>query len=166
MSSRVGRGFWSKSALAEMMNPGVQKPHWAPPWIIQAICRGWRHSGVPSPSMVVTLAPSGTLAILVTQERTSLPSRITLQAPHWPCPQPILTPVSKRLRRKTSARLSSASTTSRRGMPLTTSSFRVMGDLSLFGRVTITGRRRMPRASGARPTFLAGGLGKPKLDKA
>src|ERR1700739_1226194 len=35
------------------------------------------------------------------QERTALPSMITVQAPHWPNPQPNLGPCSSRSSRKT-----------------------------------------------------------------
>ncbi len=42
--------------------------------------------------MVVTWRPS-TLAAGVMQERIGLPSRCTVQAPHWAMPQPYLVPV-------------------------------------------------------------------------
>ena len=119
MSSRDGSGLLSMRALAETMKPGVQKPHWAPPWIIQAICRACRSCGVPMPSMVVMAAPSGTRSILVIQERISLPSMITLQAPHWPLPQPTLVPVRRRLLRMTSASRSEPSVTTERSIPFT-----------------------------------------------
>ena len=108
------------------MKPGVQKPHWAPPCTIQATCRGWGSWGVPMPSMVVTAAPSATLAILVTQERTSLPSRITLQQPHWPSPQPTLVPVSPNCWRITLARDSSESATTVFLIPLITRFFLII----------------------------------------
>ena len=65
--------------------------------------------------------PSGTRFILVMQERTSLPSRITEQQPHWPWPQPTLVPVSSNCSRKTSASLVSGSAMTVLGTPLTCS---------------------------------------------
>ncbi len=118
-SVRLGLLFSSSSCFAETMNPGVQKPHCAPPWAAQASCSGCRQSGLPTPSMVVTDAPSGRRRILYAHERTTLPSRMTLHAPHWPSPQPTLTPVSSSWPRSTSASVASGSTTRLRGMPLT-----------------------------------------------
>lgn len=42
------------------------------------------------PSRVVIRAPSATRFIFMVQVRTSLPSIMTLQAPHWPVPHPDL----------------------------------------------------------------------------
>ena len=47
-----------------MMKPGVQKPHWAQPCAIHATCRGCMSLRVPTPSIVVISAPSGTRLIL------------------------------------------------------------------------------------------------------
>ena len=44
-------------------------------------------SSVPSPSSVV-ISLSANSAIGVTQENTGSPSTSTVQAPHWPSPQP------------------------------------------------------------------------------
>ena len=100
------------------MKPGEQKPHWAQPWAIHATCRGCMSDNVPMPSMVVISAPSLILPIFVRQERVTLPSTMTLQAPQWPSPQPILQPVSSRRSRRKVARVSFSSTRMLRLMPL------------------------------------------------
>ena len=41
-----------------MIMPGVQKPHWTAPASTKASWIRWGLSGVPSPSMVMTCAPS------------------------------------------------------------------------------------------------------------
>lgn len=52
--------------------------------------------GVPSPSTVMTSAPSKSVT-LARQERVALPFTTTVQAPHWPLrSQDCLTPVSLR----------------------------------------------------------------------
>src|SRR5580693_10264185 len=50
--------------------------------------------------MVVTFLPA-TIATGVWHERTALPSRCTVQAPHMPAPQPYFVPVSLRCSRTT-----------------------------------------------------------------
>ncbi len=97
----------SRSALVETMNPGVQKPHWIAPWKTNAFWMGWRLSGVPIPSMVVIVDQFSIRFILTVQERTSLPSRMTLQAPHVPVAHPTLTPVRWSCFRSTSDRSAS-----------------------------------------------------------
>ena len=61
----------------------------------------------------------GNRSILVMQERISLPSMMTLQAPHCPLPQPTLVPVRRRLLRMTSDSRSEPSVTTERSIPLT-----------------------------------------------
>ena len=61
----------------------MQKPHWMAPDRTNASWMRWGFSGVPRPSTVMTSAPSS-LATLLRQDRTALPSTITVQAPHWP----------------------------------------------------------------------------------
>ena len=60
---------------------------------MKARCIGPGFSIVPSPSSVVISRPSSSM-IGVTQENTALPSTITVQAPHWPSPQPNFAPFS------------------------------------------------------------------------
>src|SRR3546814_18397553 len=61
---------------------------------MKAACIGCRSSGVPSPSIVVTVSPS----CITASDRQLLirrPSTITVQAPHWPWSQPFLVPVRR-----------------------------------------------------------------------
>src|SRR5262252_1135358 len=53
------------------------------------------------------------------QDRVGFPSINTVQAPHWPSPQPYLLPVKSRSSRKTLSRLLSASASMRRLLPFT-----------------------------------------------
>ena len=68
--------------------PGVQKPHWRP-WLSQKAC--WiglsSPSGLATPSIVLRLRPWACTAS-IRHERTALPSKRTVQAPHTPCSQP------------------------------------------------------------------------------
>src|SRR5208337_2466969 len=118
-SSRVGFLCSSRRALADMMNPAVQNPHWAPPYAIQETCSGCRFSAVPIPSIVVISALSGTVVILTVHDLMSLPLIITEQAPHCPCAHPTLQPVRSSCCRSTSASDFSGSTIIERLMPLT-----------------------------------------------
>ena len=79
---------------------------------------GCRCAGVPMPSMVSTWLYSLTCLIFLTQERTSLPSRMTVHAPQTPLSQPTLVPVSP-MRRSTLASVSfSGSHMNKRFAPL------------------------------------------------
>ena len=63
-SSRVGLGLLSRSTFAEIIKPGEQKPHCAHPYAIHATCIGCISEIVPTPSIVVISALSGTRLIL------------------------------------------------------------------------------------------------------
>lgn len=63
---------------ARMMIPGVQKPHWLPPWSENA-CAHWSASA--SPSIVVTRRPA-TRTTGVTHDTRGWPSTQTVQHPH------------------------------------------------------------------------------------
>src|ERR1700730_785814 len=54
----------------------------------------------------------------VTQDRWALPSTKTVQAPHWPSPQPYLVPIRSRFSRNTVRRLIWGSASTVRGRPL------------------------------------------------
>src|SRR5215813_7378688 len=56
-SSSVGLGFSSSNAFAARIIPGVQKPHWNPPYSMKASCKGCSFPLVASPSMVKTDLP-------------------------------------------------------------------------------------------------------------
>src|SRR4029079_11246257 len=58
-------------------------------------------------------------ATCVMQERTGCPSSRTVQAPHWPSPQPYLLPVRCRSFRNTDSKLAVASTSTVIFLPLT-----------------------------------------------
>src|SRR3954470_16618798 len=60
-------------------------------------------STVPRPSRVVICRPSK-IDSGVRQENTALPSTTTVQAPHWPRPQPNFAPLSARSSRSTYSR--------------------------------------------------------------
>src|SRR5262245_18502275 len=71
--------------------------------------------------MVVTRLPTAA-DIGTTHERTGLPSRCTVQAPHSDCPQPYFVPVRPRKSRMTHSRGMSGSTFTEWASPLTWSS--------------------------------------------
>src|SRR2546425_849305 len=91
MSASVGEGFEPRSAAADMIWPGWQKPHWGTSTSTQARCTGWSPRAA-SPSIVVTRLPAAAEAG-VTHERTAAPSRWTVQAPQSAMPHPYLVPV-------------------------------------------------------------------------
>ena len=68
--------------LADMMKPGLQKPHCAQPKTIQATWRGCRLFGVSRPSIISISALSATFFIFTIQERTTSPLRIIKHVPH------------------------------------------------------------------------------------
>ena len=82
--------------------PDVQNPHWKAPFSrngpleADGVCR----LGVVKPSLVVMACPETDAAFTI-HDRTGLPSRRTVQAPHWPSPQPYLAPVSSSCSRNT-----------------------------------------------------------------
>src|SRR5437016_3541654 len=84
---------------------------------IQARCTGWLPSG-DRPSIVVilvfTAAETG-----VPHERTGLPSMCTVQAPHWPTPQPNFVPFRFSTSRRTHKRGIESGTSTREDRPLT-----------------------------------------------
>jgi hypothetical protein len=67
--------------------------------------------------MVVTfLLP--TIATGIRQERAGTPSTCTVQAPHWPAPQPYLVPTKPSVSRRAHSSGVSSSTSTARGLPL------------------------------------------------
>src|SRR2546427_7484216 len=86
---------------------------------MKARCSGWSLAIVPSPSSVV-MAPFAAADTGTEQERTDLPSISTVQAPHWPRPQPNFGPFSSRsLRRTYRSGVSGATDDTRRVAPFT-----------------------------------------------
>src|SRR5579872_272627 len=74
--------FLSSSAFSRTTMPGVQKPHWSAPVAENASAKRRRSSGA-MPSRVVTERPS-TRSSPSEQAMIALPSRRTVQQPHWP----------------------------------------------------------------------------------
>ena len=58
MSSSEGFGFFSSSATAETIIPGVQKPHWNASASRNAAWTGWSRPLRASPSIVVIVLPA------------------------------------------------------------------------------------------------------------
>jgi len=99
ISESAGLEFFVNSDAACIICPAWQYPHCGTSNSIQAACTGWLPS-VERPSMVVTLLPA-TRETCVWQDRTALPSRCTVHAPHRPAPHPNLVPVIPSTSRKT-----------------------------------------------------------------
>ena len=118
MSSSVGSGLASTSALAAITMPGVQKPHWMAPFAMNAFCSGCIAPSDASPSMVVTSWPSAATAS-TRHDLTASPSRSTVQVPQSPKSQPLLVPVSPRCSRNRSRRVTLGRTATLWASPLT-----------------------------------------------
>ena len=105
-----GLGFFAERAFAAIRKPGVQMPH------CRAACSrnfaaadaACRHP--PCPRWSRRAGPSAS-APSTRQEQTSRPSRMMLQAPQSPVPQPSLAPVRPSRLRSTSSSVSSGSQT-------------------------------------------------------
>src|SRR4029077_7266247 len=118
ISASVGAAFVSSSAVADMICPDWQYPHWGTCSLTQADCTAW--GGAPArPSMVVTLRPE-TVASGVMQERMALPSKCTVHAPHSAMPQPNLVPVRPATSRTAQSRGMLGSASNVVGLPLST----------------------------------------------
>ena len=109
ISSREGEGFSCRRAVADMMKPGVQKPHWSAARSTKACCTLVSCPSFASPSTVVMCMPSSSGAS-TRQALIGLPSTITVQAPHSPAPQPSLVPVRASSSRRTRSMVLLAST--------------------------------------------------------
>ena len=93
----LGVAVSARKAAACMICPPWQNPHCGTLCSRQAFWAGCMPS-LSSPSMVVTFMPTAA-DTGNWQERTALPSRCTVQAPHRPMPQPYLEPVKPRTSR-------------------------------------------------------------------
>src|SRR6266581_979128 len=85
---------------------------------MKAACNGWSCSPCAKPSIVVISRPS-TSAASERHDFTRLPSISTVQAPHWPSPQPFFEPVRCRCSRRASSSVVRGSSLSRCSVPLT-----------------------------------------------
>src|SRR5213596_3548837 len=70
---------------------------------------------------MVVIAPPAAAATVVWHERTALPRRCTVHAPHWPRPQPNLVPRRSSTSRSTQSSGMSAGTSTVKDLPLTLS---------------------------------------------
>src|ERR1051326_5119863 len=116
---------------------------------MKASCTGCNLSPLARPSMVrmdfLSASPAG-----VTQEATLFPSSKTVQARHWPSPQPYFAPVSWNSSRNKSSNGRSGSVLTVRDCPLTVKEiFEVINDAGI--RKDITGwEKRMQREEAMR----------------
>ena len=76
-----GLGVRSSSATADRIIPGTQYPHCMAPTATKASCTKCNFLPRLSPSTVMTDLPA-TLPSSVMHDRTALPSKRTVQAPH------------------------------------------------------------------------------------
>src|SRR6202453_2521602 len=118
ISSSVGFGLRSIRSSADIIMPGVQKPHCSPCWVQNPSCSGCRSSRVPIPSIVVTERPSACTANIV-QLFTDLPSSSTVHAPQLEVSQPMWVPVRSSSSRKACTSRSRGSTSRVCSTPLT-----------------------------------------------
>src|SRR5437879_7923030 len=80
MSSLVGEGLSARNAVADMMNPGVQYPHWDASAATKACCKASRVPSGASDSTVSIFASCASIA-RIEQEYTRLPFTSTVHAP-------------------------------------------------------------------------------------
>ncbi len=81
--------------------PGVQNPHWMPPFLRKDSWIGWSFSPSESPSIVTISFPWASMARR-RHDATGLPSIKTLQAPYSPSLHDFFVPVNPRLSLRTS----------------------------------------------------------------
>src|SRR5207249_4823477 len=93
-------------------------PHWNASRSMKVACNGCSGSPLARPSMVVISGPSASAASQ-RHDLTRLPSIRTVQAPHWPRPQPFFEPVSRRCSRRASRSVVRGSSVSRCSAPFT-----------------------------------------------
>src|ERR1700722_17049387 len=91
-SASVGFGFSCNNAAAAMIWPDWQYPHCGTSCCSHATCTGWLSPSGDNPSIVVIFALV-TEPAAIEQDRVTVPSICTEQAPHSAMPQPYLVPV-------------------------------------------------------------------------
>ncbi len=99
----VGFGVDRSSAAAATSIPGVQMPHWAPPWARKACCSPPISPAAWSPSSVSTLRPSRPPTDVM-HALTGRSSSRTVHAPQSPASHPTLVAVRPRSSRSRSLR--------------------------------------------------------------
>src|SRR6516225_9713396 len=91
MSRSLGLGFSCSKAIACMIWPDWQYPHWGTEFSIHAFWTGCKAPSAANASMV-TISWLATPLMGVVQERIAFPLRWTVHDPHKPSPQPYLVP--------------------------------------------------------------------------
>src|ERR1700682_2034614 len=130
MSVSLGLGFFSSRAVADMICPDWQYPHWTTSRSTHAFCTAFAARD-DKPSIVVTwrLATAETGA---EHERNVCPSTWTVQAPHCAIPHPYFVPVRPRSSRITHSSGGSGSAPNSRRVPFM---LRVIAMLKLLVQV-------------------------------
>src|SRR5215467_2691731 len=131
---------------ADMIMPGVQKPHCRAWFSRNASCIGCSLSAVARPSMVVTFAPS-TERVSTVQDFVATPFTWTTQAPHCDVSQPTWVPVRRRFSRRNCTSRVRGSTS-----PVTALPFTVIATAVMASSIKVR-----PKAWFSTPTGAAGG---------
>src|ERR1700733_1235742 len=129
----------------------------------QAFCTRAPASVVATASMVV-IARLPTVPTARTQDRTGLPSRCTVQAPHWAMPQPYLVPVMPNTSRSTQSSGMSSGASKLLSSPLilsvgitTLRSFRAQPPTGRCGTLVLHGQINAGPPDHLRPHLLSAG---------
>src|SRR5262249_12090894 len=125
ISARLGAGLRSSSALAQTRIPLRQKPHWPACSARNACCRRAKVPDWAKPSTVVTCLPVSVETRRV-HAKTGSPAASTMQAPHYPSPQPKRVARTPSSLRSTSSRFACSPALTRTGRPFTVRS-KVLG---------------------------------------
>src|SRR5262245_29846761 len=133
----VAFGLRSSNALAVMICPFWQNPHWGACSSIHACCSGCSLPSLARPSRVVICPLTADTGRM--HDRVALPLRITVQAPHCPSPQPNRGPCSPRSFRRMYSSGVEGSTSSVWDLPLT------FNEMLLIVRDSIAIDERVPQ---------------------
>src|SRR6267143_1933633 len=117
ISPSVGLGLAASNAVADMIWPDWQYPHCGTSSSIQA-CWIFLPAGVAPMASIVVMRLPAAAETGVMQERTGLPSRWIVHAPHKARPQPNFVPVIPSTSRSTQSNGVSSSTSTLRALPL------------------------------------------------
>src|SRR6267143_2831494 len=117
ISPSVGLGLAASNAVADMIWPDWQYPHCGTSSSIQA-CWIFLPAGVAPMASIVVMRLPAVAETGVMHERTGLPSRWIVHAPHKARPQPNFVPVIPSTSRSTQSNGVSSSTSTLRALPL------------------------------------------------
>src|SRR3954468_18767348 len=118
ISSSLGSGFDSSSAVPTSIIAGVQNPHWRPCSCLKPCCTDDSAPSCLRPSTVVSSRPLACTANSV-HAFTGLPSSSTVHTPQLVVSHPMCVPVRPSSRRMKSARSMRGSTSALCSLPLT-----------------------------------------------